>query len=253
VSRLVFWVKNIKTILRNLYIREQFNPTLFGLFINPFYFSRAGLSKAVIELIGQLKGTILDIGCGSKPYEEFCVCDKYIGLEIDDGRDNRGKDADFYYEGNLMPFEPNTIDSILTSQVFEHVSAPDEFLKEINRVLKTDGLLLLSVPFVWDEHEQPHDYTRYTSFGIKHILSKHGFEVLELKKTANNFRTLVQMLAGYIFKTTTVDNKYINLFITLLIIAPINIIGLILSEILPKNDDLYLDNVVLARKITNEH
>jgi SAM-dependent methyltransferase len=239
----------IKNKFRNLYFREQFNTSLLGILVNPFYFSRVELSKAMMKLISQLKGTVLDIGCGTKPYEALCICDKYIGIEIDDGRDNTGKNADFYYNGHVLPFERNTIDSVISSQVFEHVSTPDEFLQEINRVLKVNGLLLLSVPFVWDEHEQPHDYVRYTSFGIKNILSKHGFEIIKLKKTANDFSAIVQMLTAYIFKVTKHNNEYINLFVTVFVISPINIIGLLFSKLLPANEDFYLDNVVLARKV----
>ena len=121
--------------------------------------------------------------------------------------------------------------------------------KEINRDLKSDGLLLLSVPLAWDEHEQPYDYARYTSFGLSYILNQNGFEVIELIKTSNDFSAVVQLMITYIHKTAYTKNSYINLLITIIIIAPINILGLIISKILPKNEDFYLDNVVLARKI----
>ena len=112
-----------------------------------------------------------------------------------------------------------------------------------------DGLFLITVPFVWDEHEQPYDYARYTSYGLRYILDKHGFEVIELIKTSNDFTAIVQLLVAFIYKTTLTSNKYINLVTTIIIMFPINIIGLLISKILPKNDDFYLDNVVLARKI----
>ena len=52
-------------------IREQdFNPGLLGLFVNPFYFARQGLYKHISELAPSLKGQILDVGCGSKPYQK---------------------------------------------------------------------------------------------------------------------------------------------------------------------------------------
>ncbi len=245
--------KKIKNIIHKIYINEQFNPSVFGIFINPFYFSRKELNKAITELIINLKGTLLDIGCGSKPYEKFCICDKYIGLEVDNKESRLNKKADYYYNGDVLPFEKHSIDSILTSQVFEHVNNPGGFLQEIYRVLKDEGLLLLSVPLVWDEHEQPNDYVRFTSFGIKKILFENGFEVITLKKTANNFSAIVQLLTAYLFKTIYVKNKYINLLITVTLIAPINIIGACLAKILPENNDFYLDNVVLARKIKSDN
>jgi SAM-dependent methyltransferase len=66
--------------------------------------------------------------------------------------------------------------------VLEHVFNPDDFLNEVNRVLKPSGKLLLTVPFVWDEHEQPYDYARYSSFGLRSLLEKHGFSIVKHEK-----------------------------------------------------------------------
>ena len=58
----------------------------------------------------------------------------------------------------------------MCNQVLEHVFNPDDFVREIARVLKPGGALLLTVPFVWNEHEQPYDYARYSSFGLRAFL-----------------------------------------------------------------------------------
>ena len=236
-------------LINNIYQNERFNPSLIGLIINPFYFSRKSLNKALIKLLPDLDGVLVDIGCGSKPYEKYTNVDKYIGLELDNELSRSVKSADYYYDGTLLPFDDNSTDSVLTSQVFEHVFTPHKFLQEINRILKKGGLLLISVPLAWDEHEQPYDYARYTSYGLKYILNQNGFEVIELIKTSNDFSAILQLAITYIHKTIYTNNSYVNLLITIIIIAPINIIGLLISKILPKNDDFYLDNVVLARKV----
>lgn len=237
--------------LKDYYISEQFDPSILGLFINPFYFARTGLYKNISELIKNLNGRVLDIGCGQKPYEDLCHCDKYIGLELDSLKNGENKKADYFYDGISMPFENKSFDSILSNQVFEHVFNPNSFLIEINRILKIEGKLLITVPFIWDEHEQPYDYARYSSFGLKHILNKHGFELIEHRKSNNGIEAIFQLLNGYIYKVTMTKNGYLNLLITLVLMAPINIAGLILSKILPKNNDLYLDNIVLAKKVRN--
>ncbi len=235
--------------LKQIYREEQFNPKLIGLFINPFYFARKGLYDNVSELIGGIDGKVLDVGCGTKPYESLCKADEYIGLEIDDEGNRNHSYADVFYDGKTIPFEDEVFDSIISNQVFEHVFNPQEFLKEINRVTKLDGLMLMTVPFVWDEHEQPYDYARYTSFGLKYILGKNGFEIIEHRKSNDGIELIFQLINAYIFKVTLTKNVYINLLTTLLLMAPVNIVGLVLSKILPKNNDLYLDNVVLARKV----
>jgi SAM-dependent methyltransferase len=130
--------------------------------------------------------------------------------------------------------------------VLEHVFNPDEFIEEINRVLKIGGKLLLTVPFVWDEHEQPYDYARYSSFGLKHLLENHNFKIIESKKSISDFRVIIQLINGYIYKKS---KKYFLLkqLAQLIFIFPFNIIGLILKTF-PGNTDLYLDNIILAEK-----
>ena len=239
------------TKLKKLYLREQFNPRFIGLFVNPFYFTRKGLYKNISELMNAINGDVLDIGCGQKPYENLCKCDKYIGLELDTLENRNYKKADYFYDGKSFPFKNSNFDSIILNQVFEHVFNPDIFLKEINRVVKINGRLLMSVPFVWSEHEQPFDFARYSSFGMKSLLKRYGFEVIECRKSVNDLGVIFQLLNDYIYKKTVTKSSYMNIILTVLLISPVNIIGLILSDILPKNDDLYLDNIILVKKIKN--
>ena len=235
--------------LKQIYIKEQFNPKILGLFINPFYFARKGLYQNVSKLITNLNGKLLDVGCGTKPYENICNVDEYIGLEIDDEGNRQHNYADVFYDGKTIPFEDKSFDSILSNQVFEHVFNPNQFLKEINRVTKVGGRFLITVPFVWDEHEQPYDYARYSSFGLKHILAENGFEIIEHRKSNNGIEVIFQLINDYLYKVIMTENIYFNLLIIILLMAPINMAGLILSKLLPRNNDLYLDNIVLAKKI----
>jgi SAM-dependent methyltransferase len=136
----------------------------------------------------------------------------------------------------------------VTNQVLEHVFHPDRFLGEINRVLKAGGLLLMTVPFVWDEHEQPFDFARYSSFGLEAMLKNHGFEVLENRKSVADIRVIFQLINAYIYKKTVTGNRYVDAILTAILMSPFNIVGEILSKILPGNEDLYLDNILLAKK-----
>ncbi|MGA8831043.1 MAG: class I SAM-dependent methyltransferase, partial [Desulfomonilaceae bacterium] len=172
---------------------------------------------------------------------------EYIGIEIE----GRNKDADFHYDGSIFPFGDEEFDSVVASQVLEHVFNPKEFLSEINRVLRPGGVFLITVPFVWDEHEQPYDYARYSSFGLSHLLQNQGFEVIESRKSMDDVRVIFQMINTYIYKKTVTNNNLLNLLLSLVFMAPFNILGEILAAVLPRNPDLYLDNIVLARKIRN--
>jgi hypothetical protein len=114
--------------------------------------------------------------------------------------------------------------------------------------LKDQGALLLTVPFIWDEHEQPFDYARYSSFGLKSLLNRNGFDIIEQRKTLTDVRVIFQLINAYIYKITATKNSFINIGISIFLMSPINIIAVLISRVLPSNQDLYLDNVVLARK-----
>jgi SAM-dependent methyltransferase len=226
-------------------IRErQYTPGFLDLFINPFYFARKGLYQHVASLAPGMGGRLLDVGCGSKPYRRLFNVSEYLGLEME----GRGKDADLYYDGKTFPLKDGEADSVFASQVLEHVFNPDEFMSEINRVLKEGGTLLLTVPFLWDEHEEPFDYARYSSFGLFHLLQRHGLEVIEHRKSMDDLRVIFQMINTYIFKKTITKHGKLNLLLTLALMAPINVLGEVAGRILPRNSSLYLDNIILARK-----
>ena len=170
-----------------------------------------------------------------------------IGLEFDTPENRVEKKADFFYDGKIFPFGDNEFDSILTTQVLEHVFTPEIFVAELNRVLKPGGKMLLTVPFVWDEHEEPFDFGRYSSFGLKALLERHNFIIIEQKKSCTDVTLYFQLLNTYIFKKIGSHN-IATMQIAVILCAFINISGIILSILLPKNNALYLDNIVLASK-----
>ncbi len=230
----------------------MFFPGVIGVFINPFFLARRNLWKGIENSSHYLGGKLLDVGCGSKPYQNLFQVSEYIGLDIDSDLARQRDVADYFYDGTIFPFEDASFDSVLCNQVLEHVFNPDAFLEEIARVLKNQGTLLLTIPFVWDEHEQPWDYARYSSFGLAHLLHKHGFEIQFQKKLAADLSVVFQLLNAYLFKVTKNWPQLFSLAFTFIIMAPISILGLVLGKILPSNSDLYLDNLVVATKLVEE-
>lgn len=235
-------------MIKSLYHRQQFSPGWIGLFVNPFYFARANLYQAMVEFAPRLSGNLIDIGCGSKPYQPLFAQTNYIGLDIDSEYTRRLGLADNLYDGNNFPFPDSYFDSALCNQVLEHVFNPDFFLSEIARVLKPGGKLLLTVPFVWDEHEQPYDYARYSSFGLRALLEKQGFTYIIHKKLGADPSCLFQLVNAYLYKVINNWPKLAKLLFTVTIMASVNILGLIARAVLPRNPDLFLDHVVLVEK-----
>ena len=232
--------------LRDWYRREQFTPDVLGAFVNPFYLARRALHREIAACAPDLTGRLLDVGCGRKPYRDLFEVDEYIGLEIDTEATRSRGYADQFYDGHRFPFDDSSVDAIICNQVLEHVFNPSEFLAEIRRVLRPAGKLLLTVPFAWDEHEQPHDYARYSSFGLKYLLAAHGFEIQRYGKTLADASVIAQLLNAYVFKVCRTRSPVANVVLTALLMAPISLLGQVIGALLPRNQDLFLDSVVLA-------
>lgn len=233
---------------------EMFQPTYsIGIWINPFFIVRRRLAAGVAEISEAIDGGILlDFGCGRKPYENFFNVDKYVGIDLDaTGHDHRTSNVDVYYDGRKIPFEDEVFDIVFSSETFEHVFNFEEIIKEISRVLKTGGRLVFTCPFVWDEHEAPYDYARYTSFAIQSVLTENRFRMEKFTKSSNYVETIAQMASAYIFQYMLPKNKLIKYALCPLFCAPINIAGLILGRILPKSESFYLSNIVVARKLAD--
>jgi len=235
--------------LKSKLIQLSLMPNLFCIF-EPFYIARYNLTKNIKSLANNIYGKTLDVGCGAKQYEKiFKKTTEYIGIEIETELQKKRKIADYFYDGKKIPFDDESFDSILTFQVFEHIFEPEEFLSEISRVLKPGGHILITVPFIWDEHEIPYDFGRYSSFGIKYLFEKNNFQIIEYKKSTVGIECIFQLIISIIEKKIFTKFVFLNYLMKIFIISPINILSLILNLIFPKNNDLFLDNVLLAKKI----
>jgi SAM-dependent methyltransferase len=234
--------------LREFARRRQFNPGIVGIFLTPFFLSRRALWREIAAVANTVSGTLLDVGCGTKPYSSLFLVDEYVGLDIDSEISRRRGIAEKLYDGTRFPFDSQHFDVVLCNQVLEHVFNPDEFISELHRVLKPGGQLILTVPFVWDEHEQPFDYARYTSFGLKALLARNGLTLTVQKKTLADVSVLFQLANAYLFKVLSPKRTASYLIASTLVFAPVSLLGWLAGLLFPKNPDLYLDQVVVAQK-----
>jgi SAM-dependent methyltransferase len=216
--------------------------------VNPFYLARRALGLRLAAVAAHIQGRTLDVGCGSKPYRNLFPVTSYVGLEVGRGDGTNSRQADVVYDGESLPFADGVFDALVSFQVLEHVFKPEGLLREMHRVLRPSGGLLLSVPFVWDEHEQPWDCARYSSFGLKALLEASGFEILQHEKTLADASVLLQLANAYLYKVMLTRSPFVNLLLTMALMAPVNVVGLAAARLLPKNQDLFLDNVVLAQR-----
>ncbi len=228
----------------------MFLATPLSIVISPIYIIRRGLHLAIREFAPAFTGRVLDFGCGSKPYESlFTRVDQYIGVDMPvTGHPHRRSRVDVFYDGERLPFPDCTFDGVVSFEVLEHVFNPDVVLRELRRVLKPGGTLLLTVPFAWDEHEVPFDFARYTCHGLKSVLERSGFEVVQQRKTCGYVLAIGQMLAAYLYQHVLPQGRIGARVAQLVVLFPLNVLWLIADAVLPRRDTLYCNNVVVARR-----
>lgn len=229
-------------------VNPEFKPSLKS----ALYLTRRNLLIGISEYAPYLKGRILDFGCGSKPYKSFFADSEYIGVDFHgDGHDHTEEQIDYFYDGKTLPFANESFDAVFSSEVFEHVFNLDEILVELYRVVKQNGMMLITCPFSICEHEQPNDFARYSSFGIRYLLEKHGFEIVHQIKLGSAIETLWQLRITYWnlhvlskFKNIPVVRTGMRVFVNI----TMNAIAIFCNAIFPKSQDLYLNNLVLVKK-----
>lgn len=163
-------------------------------------------SRLCVDLVGEhyssaipqyARGDFLDLGCGKAPlyglyrqYQDTVTCVdwsqsfhgcSYIDVEAD--------------LNQPLPLATEAFDTILCSDVIEHLAEPNLFFRETARILRPGGHLLLNTPFTYGLHEAPHDYFRYTAFALRHFCEQHGLEVVSLKPMGGYPEVLADLLA----------------------------------------------------------
>jgi SAM-dependent methyltransferase len=232
-------------------ISSEFNPSIF----HPIYLVRQIVLKSIIRNKHHIHGIMMDFGCGTKPYKSLFDVEKYIGVDYKgDGHSHENEQIEVFYDGKTIPFSDNYFDSVLCSEVFEHLFNIDDILNELHRVTKPGGKILITTVFVWNLHEVPIDYARYTPYGLKYLFEKNGFKVIISEQNGGYVELISQITILYILQVFKTTKNYYWLKILLAairygLITCINIMGLLLSKILPHRTDLYLDNLVVAEKI----
>ncbi|MBD5781459.1 class I SAM-dependent methyltransferase [Pelagicoccus sp. NFK12] len=148
--------------------------------------------NAIAQNISNFVGVVADLGCGKSPYKPDIekYASQYIGVDWENSLHDQSNVNVFSNLNEEIKLPDNSADTALVMHVMEHLSEPDNFLAEANRILKDDGFILIQVPFNWHLHEEPHDYFRYTPYGLEHLLKKANFDYIETKTEGGIFTVL---------------------------------------------------------------
>lgn len=217
----------------------------------PWHFQWLGgkdLYRDLRRLLGGMRGDVLDVGCGTKPYRLwFGEAGSYVGLDVE-----AGDGVDIVTSGNEpWPLADSTFDVVLCTQVLEHVSDLELVLGEIRRVLRPGGRVIASFPFIFNEHGAPHDYRRVSIYGAR-ILFERDYEVEELSQQGGAGSSAGQLLLNWIELQTNRTGvtrllKGILLPLWILSSGVVNLAGWIV-DMLDGTGDFYGNVMVVARK-----
>lgn len=142
-----------------------------------------------------LSGKILDVGAGETDrYGEYFPGSEIIRMDV-----REGANIDIVGSADNIPFPDIFFDSILCTQVFEHLPNPQKSASELFRVLKHGGYAIVTAPQMNELHDEPHDYFRYTKYGLERLFSDAGFTIVECLQRGGFYSTIAQMRIRYLF------------------------------------------------------
>jgi SAM-dependent methyltransferase len=161
--------------------------------------------EAFIKKYASSKST-LDIGCGNDIYRSYFPNCTTLDIEA---RPDVNVDiiADVH---DLSVIQDETYDVVLCAEVLEHLHTPSKAISEMRRILKPGGIIILTTRFIFPLHDAPHDYYRYTKYGLKHLMQ--NFTMLELTEEASTIETLAVLYQRLGFQCDTLVLRPFKIF-----------------------------------------
>ncbi|MGH9673040.1 MAG: class I SAM-dependent methyltransferase, partial [Bryobacteraceae bacterium] len=157
----------------------------------------ASIEDAVRRLASELPdgARVLDAGAGEGRYRAHFTRQRYTGVDlaVGDARWDYG-DLECLADLAALPFAPSSFAACLCIVTLEHVREPASVIREMAGALGPGGQLLLVVPHEWEVHQAPHDYYRFTRYGVIHLLEGAGFIAIRVLPAGGYFRLLSRRL-----------------------------------------------------------
>jgi SAM-dependent methyltransferase len=239
-----------------MFMREEKIQRLDGVDINTkhphylvYYFFHRELLAALTKYS---RGRLLDIGCGNKPYKTVVESrvTEYVGCDI---VQSDKECVDVVCKATDIPLEDCQFDTVISTQVIEHLERPDLMIKEAYRLLAPGGNFIVSGPLYWPLHEEPHDYYRFTKYGFSFLLEDKGFVIQETRSNGGKWalagQALVHALYPDIQNYKSMKGKVLKLLVKLVGgIKGLNRIFLSLDERYPDPNNT-MNYVIVARKV----
>ncbi len=149
-----------------------------------------------------VKGVTVDLGCGFAPMYQFyrSYAQKVICIDWENSP-HKNRILDIRCDlSEILPLADASADTVILSDVLEHIRKPEFLLREIHRILRPKGTLLLNTPFIYPEHEKPYDYFRYTEFFYRSMAKELNCDLAVIKKVGGEREVVITLLEKYLEK-----------------------------------------------------
>ena len=162
-------------------------------------FTRRTLDNAIGPIISKYSiGHVLDIGALHSPYRHYVKCTRYSVLDI-----KTYEGVDYLVDIHNAGIKSNTFDTIIATEVLEHLYNPFKAVDEIYRILKPNGYLIATTRFIYPYHGEPDDYFRFTEFGLKKLFS--NFDHVKIIKLGNLKMVIFDLLL------LSINSRFLNI------------------------------------------
>lgn len=160
---------------------------------HPYYLVYRPLHSALALAAQYATGDLLDVGCGNRPYQSMFEgkIASYTGCDIVQSSE---QNVDVICDVSTLPFPSDSFQTVLSTQVIEHVADTEKLIDEEFRVLASGGHLILAAPMYWYLHEEPHDFFRFTKYGLRYVLEKAGFQIVRIFPNGGKWAVLGQVV-----------------------------------------------------------
>ncbi len=175
-----------------LFKNKKLIPNLRKIYGASYHVIKLQLSAYDFVLKKFAKGRLADLGCGAVPYFE-CYRTNISSVTCADRFENDFTDT-IIDLNSTFPFESNCFDSVLFSDVINHVYDTDNLFSESFRILKPNGHLIIFTPFLYWISEAPNDFHRFTRFFLLKKCADHNMEVIELRSYGGRRDVILDLL-----------------------------------------------------------
>ena len=219
------------------------------------YWAQRRLYDAIAAHAKLAHGTLIDVGCGLKPYEQLFepFVERYIGLEYSPDSGYRGNNADLCGDVAVLPLADESVDTILCTEVMSDLPNPEKAIEEFVRVIRPGGTVIVTSVFVFPVVGE-NDFFRFTGKGLAEIMKRHGLVIEEITPLSGTAVTLALMFNLYWYNVGFIWTKWLYPIGLLLrpllwlLILMVNLLGGLFEIILP-DDRMSFDHLTVATKV----